>query len=364
MIKPSDGKIGTRELIAILLLIIGIKATDITPTILIAEGKNAAWLIPLVSALFGMLPFLLMFFLFRRYEGRGLIDCVYLLTGNIVGRFITFLLLVISFSSLVLYSRSTIDVATTIFYPTTPIEAIYIFLIIGSLFVAKRGLEAIGRTAWLVVPWVKLTMLFLFLMLLTSMDIENLFPLFGPGGKELVVSGFTNQGMYIELFLLLVLFAYVRSGREGRIAYIIASVFVVVELSFSLAAYVMILDFPSVEYITYPFQQVTRMVKITGVFSNFEGFFVGFWVISSVVRFAMLLYITTYIFGQLIQINEFEPLLISFAGLTVMLGLLPENPIKTTAYIENYLFIGSSFIFFLLPILLFVLSWRKERMSA
>jgi len=59
VIKKYDGKIGFRELLAIIFFCIALKLSDTTPLLLLDEGLNAAWAIPILS---GLVIFLFCFF--------------------------------------------------------------------------------------------------------------------------------------------------------------------------------------------------------------------------------------------------------------------------------------------------------------
>lgn len=152
MDKASNGVIGSREVFLITLFIIGTKITDMTPTFLYDKGMNSTWVLPLISGAFIIIPFLVVLSLLKKYQNKGLIDIIYTLSGKYVGFVISIYIFLQYLFITSINSRNYTDVLLTMYFPKTPRMIAYLALIAACYFIANRGLEAIGRTVWVLFP--------------------------------------------------------------------------------------------------------------------------------------------------------------------------------------------------------------------
>ena len=238
MLSKSDGKIGTRGIIAILCMTIGFKLTDMTPTILFDEGKTSTWMIPIISTLALIVPYLVLLSLLKKYKDKGLIDLIYNLTGKYIGFIISFSFFIIILTGTVLNSRSYADIINTMFFPRAPLILIYIQGIVISYFIANRGFENIGRVAWYFFITIKLSLILVILFAWKDVDTSFLFPLWGPGKLEILKSGISNLTMLGEMFLFTILYQYTRNYKIFKKASLLGLLITAFELSLFYAIYI------------------------------------------------------------------------------------------------------------------------------
>ncbi|UOE94834.1 GerAB/ArcD/ProY family transporter [Alkalihalobacillus sp. LMS39] len=360
MIQPTDGKLGTRELFAMLALMVGIKLSDGTPMILIEAGMNATWMIPILSGLIVFIPLLCLLSLLKKYKDKHLVDLTFTIMGKYIGFLFCFLMLVAIVFSNALNERTTVNIISTMFFPKTPIIAIFLFLIGGSYAIAKLGLEATGRTSWLILPYIKVILFLLFLFIFLDIRVEHLFPIAGPGLDVIVKESLTYQTIYFEFILLALFFTSTRTEKNFRMASLFGLAFVVMEMAVTYAYFVMMFDYPSVREIAYPFQQLTRMLEVGTIITSYEGLFLGFWIIACVLRFALYLLFSVKIVAYMFNIQDYKPLLLPLATLTLLIGLLPENPTDTTYFLRDIILLQFIWQFIMvMPIILWVVSKAK-----
>ncbi|MBU8880069.1 GerAB/ArcD/ProY family transporter [Bacillus sp. FJAT-29790] len=360
MIKVSDGKVGTREFISIVLLSTGIKLSDTSPNLLFTDGKNAAWTIPFLSFVILIVPFFILISLLKKHE-IGLMDLLSKLMGKIVGGIIGFCLFFIMFNSTVINSRGYVDIVNTMFYPKTPVPALLLMLLATSYFVSKRGLEMIGRTAWIVIPTILFSQLLLIAFVWKDIDWMHLFPIGGPGLKHIMKESITHSSIFGDIILLAAFYPFVRTFKDFRLASLLGFGISCLQIALFVAIYVMVFDYPEIINMAFPFQQLTRMASIGETLTHIEALFLGLWLISSVIHFAIYLYLSAFFFAGALRIKEFELLLLPLAGLAFFLGLVPENIFQLNQYREFFLIIITSMLIFL-PVFLWIADrWKGRR---
>lgn len=360
MIKPSDGKIGTREFLSLLVLIILIKTADTSPLFVVESGQNAAWIMPVIFFIMISGPFYLLYDLLRKNEDRHFIELIYTLLGKPIGAIVIFLFFLVSIGSLIVQTRSTVNIVSTLFYPLSPRIMIFFILIFASYFVANRGLEAIGRTAWLSFPLLIALLLLGLILTVPLLNLGRLFPVAGPGTKTLLVESFKFSSLFSDVLLLAFIFPFVRSKKDFKLASIIGLSISTILFTMVIAVFLMVFDYPMIKHLSYPFQELTKMVELQIIVANYDSIFLAIWMIGSVIRFSIYLYITSLIFGYMLCLEEFEPLLLPFAGVVFMIGLLPENPITLVVLYQSMLLKVNSTFFIITPVILWFVSKRRR----
>lgn len=357
--KQGNNKIGTREFFAIVAFTMGMQTADTTPTLLFKEAKSAAWIMVLVSSIIPLICLPILLKLFDRYKGKGLIDIIYQLTGKYIGLIIGIILTmeIISFSAI--NTRSYIDILSDVFFQNTPKLVLYLVLIAGSCLIAIHGLEAIGRFAWISLPYVLVSIIIFIVLVLKDLNPAYLFPIFGSGIKSIIKGGVTNSTIYGEMIFFTILFPFARNPKDYKIANIIGLSFVAFTISLFCAIYIMAFDYPSVVIINYPFQTLARLLYIGRFLGNLEAFFLAFWVIGSIVRFSVYLYIDAAFLSYTLKLKKIEALIIPCAALTLVMGIIPENFFQAIQVSKIFLSRITLVSIYLLPFILLIISQLK-----
>ncbi|MFD1929510.1 GerAB/ArcD/ProY family transporter [Sporosarcina siberiensis] len=359
MINNADEKIGTREFFAIIWLTIGMKLTYTTPSLLYKVGNVAAWMIPFFYAITIGIPFLVLLSLLKKHE-KGLTELLTQLTGKYIGSFLSFVLFSIVFLEIILINRNYISITNSYFYPETPVYILMILLLGSSLYIAKRGFSAISNGTWFITPALLVILYTLIFLSWKELNWVRIFPVFGPGIGKLVMNSVTNSSIVGEIILLTAFFPFVRSYKSFKIASFSGFGISLFSVAVFIIVYIMVFDYPSVLNMGYPHHELTRMVNIGIHINHIEGMFFIFWVIGSVFRFAILLYLAVVFLGASLCIKQFESLLIPVTGLILISSLLPEN-IFTMALFRDIIIKTSSGVLIILPFILWIIDKWKGR---
>ncbi|WP_026905936.1 GerAB/ArcD/ProY family transporter [Paucisalibacillus globulus] len=356
--EESKGKIGLKEFIVLTIIMIGTKVADDTPAILFESLHNAGWMAPLINGIIAIIPIYLLIKVVTSYDRKGLIHVTNDLFGKFFGFSIVFILWVFLFSALIIDTAIYADIITSVYYIKTPTIIIYGVLMLVCAYGAKRGLEQIGSVAYLTYPYLQLTFFIALLLTITQGNVHFLFPLFGPGGWEVLKESALKLSIYGDLLYLFILIPYISSTKNFKKGTWIAFIIIVLNLTIAMASYVFFFDYNSVMELNYPYHEVIR--TITGGFlTNLETFFFPFWIIASIVRFAIYLYLTAILFGHLFKIKHFEYVIPTLATLIVFIGVIPESTSSTIFQLRQGLLSISTPVFFFLPCLMWLVAKLK-----
>ncbi|WP_421381408.1 GerAB/ArcD/ProY family transporter [Bacillus salacetis] len=357
MISPPDRKLGTRELFALITITLGIKFTDMTATLLYKETAQAAWMVPLLSGLVMSVPLVCILILVKHYKDKNIMDITYKVTGKFFGFLIGMTLFLISYSATIVDSRSYVDIINTMYFPATSSTHLFFVLIGSSYFLANRGLLAMGRTAWITFPYIKVSLFFIVVLLWSELYFGYLFPIAGFGLKEVAFRGASYASITSDLLFFSILFPFFRDYKTFKNATLFGLAVSIFELMVFFVVFIAYFDYPSIEFIAYPFHEISRMVTFGRYVSHIEALFFAFWSVASLIRFAVYLYISTAFFAYTAKIKEFEPLILPFAVLTIMIGLLPENVVQNVLLLRsNIILMVTSILLFIIPVTLLIVA--------
>ncbi|PRX32617.1 spore germination protein (amino acid permease) [Orenia metallireducens] len=362
MIKESDGKIGIREFVSIIVFSIILKVADMTPNLLFKEGMTATWMMPLIMGGYILLPLLILLSLLNRYKSKGLIELIYSITGKYVGFIISFVLTIISLLGTAVNLRDQVDILNTLFFPKTPIIVLLIIITISCYLIAKRGLEALGRTCWLLLPIIIASFILLVALALGEVNLEYIYPIWGPGLSQLFKSSLLHISIFGELFLMTTFYPFVRDDKKYYRGTFYSLFIIITGMVLSFLLYITVFDYPTIQKVAFPFQSLSLYVSIGYFIANVENLFLLFWFIGAIMRFSIYLYVTAAIFAYTIKIEEFELLLFPISLVIISLALIPENSIVAMRiFREDYILKFTWSIFIFLPVFLWVVDRLKGR---
>jgi len=353
--KQTEGKIGIREYVAILLLALGTKLTDDTPSLLYGTAKNSAWISMLLIGILTVVPILFLLKVFSVHRNKNLHELNLHLFGKVFGNIVSLGMLAFGFSALVLDSATYVNIISNIYFTKTPPIAIYIIMGIVCGYGAKRGIQHIGSAAWITLSYLKVTLALALFVAFTKGNSKFLFPLWGPGTKEIVKTAASKMSIFADFYFIGIIAPVVNSFKEFKKGTFIAFSFVLVEITIAIIIYVMLFDFTSIEVISYPFHEAILYISI-GFLKNVESIFLPFWLIAAFIRFSFYLYMVLVLFGGIFKIKEYEYLVPVMVVLIVFLGTSPQFATYTVPYLREQLLMILSPIFFLLPCFMWLIA--------
>ncbi len=359
MAGENENKVGIKEYSALIMICLGIKATDSTPVLFYKEAMNAGWAIPIVSFVITLISLVCMLKLLKKYREKNLIQIMYYL----LGKHVTLIVGMFFFASAVIMNavnfRQYADIMSTIYFARTPTIFLVLILTSSSCIIARFGFEAIGRVAWMVIPWILFIFLAYIILVYNLIKVDYLFPLGGKGLISVIKGGVKYSAIFSEVIFFAVIFPKIKSYKAYKISNFIGLGYGVSLLSLLSAIYLMVLDYPPVVINSTPFHTVARLIYGGRFISNLEAFFFLFWIIASLVRFSIYLFIIAEIFSFTVRHNEARPLIIPLSALVMLIALIPENFFKNAFILRVFSVNIIAIITYLTPCMLLFLSRRK-----
>ena len=332
--EKTSLKLGTKEFIAIIMLTVGTKLSDDTPSILYKSLGNAAWLGIIIMALLYIIPIFLLVKLLILYKDKNLVDITLHLFGKYIGVLVIFVLWAIQIYITVVNSSIYADVITTMYFTRTPNLIIYLVLMGVAVVGAQKGLQYIGSAAWIMLIMIKLSLLIVLVITFKEGESGFIFPILGPGVKELVTESISHSSILYDFIFFGLVASYLKSAKVYKTGIWFGFFFVIFEMVLALIGYLMIFDYRGIQMVDYPYHETIRFIQL-GFLTNLESFFFPFWLVAAFIRFCYYLYLSALLFGALFKIQSFEYTVIPLAVVIVFLGMIAETPVFMISEIKN-----------------------------
>src|SRR4051794_26965030 len=138
--KRQQGKLGIREYIAIIVLMIGYKATEDTPAALYTQVQNSGWMVPILSGVIFMIPLFLLLKTMSLFQGKNLFEVIQIVFGKYIGFIVCLMICFIILFAVSFDSRISSEIIRTFYFPTTPKVIIYAILMFVCAYATKKGI--------------------------------------------------------------------------------------------------------------------------------------------------------------------------------------------------------------------------------
>ncbi len=355
-------KIGYYEVTAIILVLIGTKAFTGFPRFIVEAGLTAGWIIILESGLLSIALWLLISALLFRFPGKSLTQINNLVLGpafGILANLIFLSYITINNSNLLrLFSEAVILTAL----PEAPVSSLTFLFIIPALVAVHIGIEAIGRSTYIALPFIVIGTISVLAAIYPFMDHWQLLPLFGSGVGTVLTHGLLSVSGFSEVLILAYFVPYFSfDGSKLRRLGIFSIAVSTLAFVLIVAVYLMVIPVPGAQENIVPFYQLSRMIYLGRYFQRVEAIFILFWTFTAFLWIALGLAVIAIIVRDMLKIPYYRPILPALSTLFVSIGLTPADFMQSIE-IEKFILgtIGWQFTF-IPPCVVYMLSLLRKK---
>lgn len=295
------------------------------PRFLFKTSGNAAWLQAIYMSLLAYLLFLLSIFFFRFTGNKSVIQL-----AESIGK-TPFKILVSLIISVLIITNAFIEVRTfaesvkIILLPKTKIEFIMIFFAVTVILGSLSGLGSLVTVNALFFPFCLFFLGALVASLFPSYNLNNIFPIFGTGVKNIFIGGIKDMYCFSDLIVLNLLLPYCKNvemvKKSGKRAIIIGGI----TLTLICLAYGLTYPYPySSEFLLISYQ-LSRMVRAGEYFQRFEALFEFIWTLTQLLYSSIYVVILCNVFSDTFKLRSYKPLVSCVVCALCFLAFLPDS---------------------------------------
>jgi spore germination protein KB len=321
MIK--DGKIGYKGWLGIVILNETVKVFDASFHILFKDNNQAGWLSGIVGGLFNLLFVFGVLRFMHPFPNRGFLEVLQIKVGKWASNIYAinaFFLLVGAGS---IHARLCMDEIKIITMPNTPFSVLSGLILGLAILIVIKGIEPISRVITLLMPYLVVMLISLVILLYEHYNFTNLFPLFGPGIKQLAFNGIQRSLYFGEPLALCIFAGFVREQRSFEKGLWRGAIYSFIIICSIAVFFQVAMGTPTTSEISFPFIEMTRLIYVNRFIQHLEGFYATIWLFLDLTAMALNLYLSTLIFTMFFSIPNYRPIVWGIASLYFLLILIP-----------------------------------------
>ncbi|HEY3365201.1 MAG TPA: endospore germination permease [Symbiobacteriaceae bacterium] len=323
--KSRAGQIGLTQGVILVYAILAAKLFIQYPSFLINVGGPAAWQVALIMTGAGLVLFLPMSALARRFPGQGLGKISETVAGPYAGPLLSLTVAAWLFATVVIGLRAFTETFIMAILPTTPPSVLAIVILLCVIYAAHRGIEPLSRATQMLFPVIAAGIFLVLLFSLPRADASRLYPFLGFGPSPTISGGLFYSGIAAEAMVLLVVGhafedpeSLHRSGLYGILLFGLTA-------AATVSILVMIFGAPDAAQQSFPMFNLARLVYLGRFLQRTEAFMVMFWIFAVAVRLSALFYAGVVLLTEALRLPWYRPLVYPMAVLAMSLSLLPKD---------------------------------------
>jgi spore germination protein KB len=307
--------------------------------IVLAPARAAgidAWLAILAGLLEGSLFILVFLLLSKRFPGMTLVEISEAVYGRFLGKLISvsYLWFFFHLSSLVMVVFS--NFYTTTILNNTPALVILIATTILVVVAVRNGIEVIARCSEILTPIIIFFAIIDTIMLLKNIDFKNIQPILATPLNQFLWG--THNAAMFPFGEMVVLLMFLPFGDDSR-----RVGFLVFAGAVGAGVFLAILSFRNIgvlggtaQIYTFPSFEAFKMINIGQILSRLEIIIAVNLLTMGFLKIAVLLYGTVLGTAQLFRCRVYQPLVLPFGVLMLLLSMLNfYNITETTEFAEK-----------------------------
>lgn len=296
-----------KQISSITINAIAVKLLITFPHTIIEICKNAAWIASIYCAL---LAFLILSVTTLFYRSNRNVIGLAEKHGGIPLRIITGLVVFSSlFANYFTLVRIFPEVVRLVLLQTTYVELIGLLFAVCTVLGAYCGLEAIARITEMLLPGNGVAFAAFILLLIPTMNKENLFPLFGSGAYDVFVKSIPFLSAFSDLLLLNLLIPHMKDRSDYRRAGLRSALIGGIVAVLVITAYCFSYAYPVTKMYLMPVYQLERLIHLGSFFKRLEAAFQFVWSISILLYASLYLYMLAEVWKETFGLKATKPLL-------------------------------------------------------
>lgn len=324
---------------------------------------TAGWISSAYISVLALILFSLIMKLYKKFEGKDLLDLGEYIGGGFGRGIIGIILIVyITFITAVILREFAEDMKVVIL-GVSPISFVLLFFLIGMIVGAYAGVESIFRLGAVAVPLILIGYIVIIVGVAPYYKLENMMPLLGSGPYDIFVKGLPRVSAFSALIILFIYFPFIKSHNNVKQAGIWSIGFTACNLISSAMAFSLVYPFPVTKESFLPIFQLARLINYGRFFQRVESIFVLIWAMAALLYLSLHFYSILFVIKKTFRLQYYKPLIIPYAILIFSLSLLPRNLMSSidleTEYFRNYAWLVTFGMTFAL--LLIALAVKKAR---
>lgn len=356
-------QLNQKQLTLVVANLLAVKMIFAFPRYLFGTSGNAAWIQALYMTAIAYIFLELSLFLYR-FTGRKSVIQLAESIGGIPFKIVVSLAVAAIFAaSLGTEVRVFAESVKLVLLPKSKTE--YVMLLFG-LTVAVGSLSGFCALSTINAIFFPFCLFFLVIMsaaLIQNCDINNIFPIFGTGVKQIFVGGLSDLCCFSDLLALNILAPYCEDinmvRKSGRKAIGIAGAVI----TLLCLVYGLIYPYPYTSEFLLTAYQLSRMVRAGEYFQRFEALFEFVWSITQLLYSSMYICLICDVLSSAFKLHDKKATIPCIIAIICFMAAMPESVaelLETSRKIKRFVFPAAYLLPIIIP-LIYIIPRRRRK---
>ena len=324
----SKIRLNQRQLTMLMSNLLITKMTFSFPRFLFKTSGNAAWIQAIYMSLLAYIILRLSLSFFKYTGNKSILQLSESLGKKPLKIAISLIIAFIIIIHITTEMRTFLESVKIVLRPKTKIEYILIFFGTTVAIGALCGFNSLSTINALFFPFCLFFLGALVLFLIPTYNINNIFPIFGTGVKDVFLSSLLDMHCFSDLLALNLLYPYIGDIKTIKTSGTKAVLISGIALTLICLAYGLTYPYPySTEFLLIPYQ-LSRMVRAGEYFQRFEALFEFVWTLTHLLYSAIYVYILCLVFENTFKLRAAKSLIPCVVALLSLVSFIPASVVE------------------------------------
>lgn len=328
------------------------------------ESDPNIWYSPLTAAVIALPLFLCYARILSLVPGSNLFDIAVTLFGKFFGKAVVLLYTLYAIFLGEIVTRTFSEFIRIVAMPETPQIVIQSFLILLSVYLAKSGVENIGRISRFVLPIILAIIIFSVIIASTSVNFENLLPAFNADLSTIFkVSVFKTTFPLGEIILIASMFSSTEPWKKTSKIFIIALLIEVATLLTVSMRNSLVLGSPSISMYYFPSYEAVSISALGEIFTRTE-LLVGInYTLAGTIKMGICVYIASMGISKISNYEDMRAFVAPSALIMLFLAVVAAENAAEFFNLTNYYPYIALLFQLILPLIMLIAAEIKVRLN-
>lgn len=297
------------------------------PSMMVSIAHHDAWISGVIAGIVGILMALVIAAISKANTGQPFVEWMESCFGKPIGIAIGLLIGLYYFNSFCVIVKIFVNFVSDIVLDETPLFMLAGLMVAVSAFTVFQGIEAIARSAFMVLILILIVLPLSIGILYTDIDFKRLIPLFDTSAARMSIASFPPIGILSEVSILLLLTPLMKKPESVVRAGIMGSILGSVQLVIVILLALTIFGPQLVPLMSYTFVNVMAIVEVGEFLERIEVFTVSVWCLTMYIKLAVFLFAGMHCLTRSLRLKSDHHVLLGLSLLAVVttLGEWPRN---------------------------------------
>lgn len=318
----EKGRISLRQFLVMVFLFTLGDAILVLPAAVIYPAKQDAWISGLISLVVGAGIIFLFYKVGNTYPEKSFVEIMEAILGKWFGKVVAIAFIAYTLLSVGVLLRELGAFFLTHYLKGTPMQVVMALFIITVALAVRLGVEIVGRSAEIFLPWVLATILISVTLLLGKIDIKEMFPIYENGPKPILKGSIQFIAFpFLEIVPLLMFKQFVTDQKLKYKHLFFASFLGGFVLFVATFMAIVILGPYNGGNVLYPTLKLAQEIKVGAFIQRMDILVATFWLFTIFFKMTFYLYATTMGISQIFKVKEFRFIVFPLAFLAIPVAL-------------------------------------------